>query len=253
MSQLGHTGAAASSQLDDAGLNAAVARSVLVVEDDPGIRLVLRVSLEEEGYEVLETDSGEEALVLAQDDAPDVALVDLRLPGIQGLDVVRSLRASLRVPIIIVTAQTDSHDVVAGLEAGADDYVTKPFVPKELLARIRAQLRRSQEAAEFEGILTAPGGIVLNPMTAEVTVRGRPIALSRTEFKVLHRLISARGRVLSRDDLLREVWGYQHAGDGRVVDNLVYRLRAKLGDDDESGPQTIITVRGFGYRIGTGD
>ncbi len=227
--------------------NGRVARSVLVVEDDPGIRLVLRVALEDEGYEILETENGEQALLMAQDDAPDIALVDLRLPGIHGLDVVRSLHASSRVPIIIVTAQTDSHDVVAGLEAGADDYVTKPFVTKELMARIRAQIRRTQEVDTPESVLLS-GPIQLNLETTEVSVRGRPTPLSRTEFKVLHTLITAHGKVLSRDDLLREVWGYQHAGDGRVVDNLVYRLRSKV-EVDPADPQYLITVRGFGYRI----
>jgi DNA-binding response OmpR family regulator len=231
-------------------------RTVLIVEDDEGIRLVLRTFLEEEGYRVLEAVTGEEALILAQEEQANVVLVDLRLPGIHGLDVVRSLRATSHVPIIVVTAQTDSHDVVAGLEAGADDYVTKPFVAKELSARIRAQLRRLQVSDDGDAVgeeeptaarLTC-GPIELRPETAEVFLDGEPVSLSRTEFRVLQELALARGRVLSRDDLLRRVWGYGNAGDGRVVDNLVYRLRSKV-ELDPAEPVHLVTVRGFGYRL----
>lgn len=230
-------------------LNRPVAKTVMVVEDEPEIRLVLRTFLEDEGYEVLEADTGEKALSLALDEIPDVVLVDLRLPGIHGLDVVRSMRATSTVPIIVVTAQADSHDVVAGLEAGADDYVTKPFVPKELGARIRAQLRRiATESGEQRQDVMACGPIVIRPGTAEAFKDGEPLALSRTEFRVLQELIQEGGRVLSRDDLLRRVWGYGNAGDGRVVDNLIYRLRAKL-EVDAAKPDHLVTVRGFGYRL----
>lgn len=221
-------------------------RSVLVVEDDEAIRLVLRTNLDDEGYRVVEAATAEQALVLALDERLDVVLVDLRLPGIQGLDLIRSLRATSAVPIIIVTAQTDSHDVVAGLEAGADDYVTKPFVSKELMARIRAQLRRSV-SVDTDPRLTC-GPIELRPDTAEVLRDGTAIPVSRIEFYVLAELIEARGKVLSRDHLLRRVWGYSNAGDGRVVDNLVYRLRNKI-ESDPANPQLLITVRGFGYRM----
>lgn len=222
-------------------------RSVLVVEDDDAIRLVLRTNLEDEGYRVIESVTAEQALVEMIDERVDVVLVDLRLPGIQGLDLIRSLRATSQVPIIIVTAQTDSHDVVAGLEAGADDYVTKPFVAKELMARIRTQLRRSQAAEEESTALTC-GPIELRPDTAEVLRYGSPVPVSRIEFYVLAELIGARGKVLSRDYLLRKVWGYGNAGDGRVVDNLVYRLRSKI-EDDPANPELLTTVRGFGYRM----
>ena len=148
-----------------------------------------------------------------------------------------------------MTAQADSHDVVAGLEAGADDYVTKPFVPKELGARIRAQLRRiATESGEQRQDVIACGPIVIRPGTAEAFKDGEPLALSRTEFRVLQELIQEGGRVLSRDDLLRRVWGYGNAGDGRVVDNLIYRLRAKL-EVDAAKPDHLVTVRGFGYRL----
>ncbi len=229
------------------GLNGPVTKSVMIIEDDEGIRLVLRTALEEEGYQVLECETGEQALTLTQDEAADVVLVDLRLPGIHGLDVVRSLRATSRVPIIVVTAQVDSHDVVAGLEAGADDYVTKPFVTKELLARIRTQIRRSSDDSTKAGPLSC-GPYELRAATAEVLVAGQAVALSRTEFKLLEELMEAEERVLSRDELLRNVWGYRHPGDGRVVDNLIYRLRSKI-EDDPAQPAHLVTVRGFGYRL----
>ncbi len=227
-------------------------RTVLVVEDDEAIRLVLRTNLEDEGYHVLEAGTAEQGLVLMMDERVNVVLVDLRLPGIQGLDLVRSLRGTSQVPIIIVTAQTDSHDVVAGLEAGADDYVTKPFVAKELMARIRTQLRRANpgedDQPEPQPQALVCGPIELRPDSAEVLRKGEPIPVSRIEFYVLAELIGARGRVLSRDYLLRKVWGYGNAGDGRVVDNLIYRLRSKI-EEDPANPQLLTTVRGFGYRM----
>ena len=231
-------------------------RTVMVVEDDDAIRMVLRTNLEDEGYRALEALTAEQGLVLVQDESPDVVLVDLRLPGIHGLDMVRSLRATSQVPIIIVTAQTDSHDVVAGLEAGADDYVTKPFVAKELMARIRTQLRRVVPSDDDDGgeqVLENPEVLVCGPIelrtgTAEVMRAGEPIPVSRIEFYVLAELISAKGKVLSRDHLLRKVWGYGNAGDGRVVDNLIYRLRNKI-ELDPANPELLLTVRGFGYRM----
>ncbi len=222
-------------------------RSVLVVEDDPAIRLVLRTNLEDEGYRVIEAETGERALLRMIDEKADVVLVDLRLPGIQGLDLIRSLRGESQVPIIIVTAQTDSHDVVAGLEAGADDYVTKPFVSKELTARIRTLLRRASPTADDPQKLVC-GPIELRLDSAEVLRDGTPVPVSRIEFYVLVELIGANGMVLSRDHLLRTVWGYGNAGDGRVVDNLVYRLRSKI-EVDPAHPVLLKTVRGFGYRM----
>jgi DNA-binding response OmpR family regulator len=231
-------------------LNGHMVRTVMVVEDDDAIRLVLRTNLEDEGYRVLEAVTAEQGLLLMMDEKVDVVLVDLRLPGIHGLDLVRSLRATSQIPIIIVTAQTDSHDVVAGLEAGADDYVTKPFVAKELMARIRTQIRRvsspEEEEAAPQSLVCGP--IELHPDSAEVLRNGEAVPVSRIEFFVLAELIGARGRVLSRDYLLRKVWGYGNAGDGRVVDNLIYRLRNKI-EEDPANPQLLTTVRGFGYRM----
>lgn len=218
----------------------------MLVEDDTAIRMVLRMALQDAGYEVLEAETGEAALVLALDEAVDLMLVDLRLPGIHGLDVVRTVRGSSRVPIIIITAQTESSDVVSGLEAGADDYVTKPFVTAELMARIAAQLRRSGQDDPEDALECGP--FSLSTDLAILHVNGSAVPLSRTEFKVMHELMAARERVLSRDHLLKTVWGYQHAGDGRIVDNLVYRLRAKI-EADPADPQHLVTVRGFGYRL----
>lgn len=224
-------------------------KTALVVEDDPTIRLVLRTNLENDGLRVLEAETAEAALVIVQDEMPDIVLVDLRLPGIHGFDLVRSLRARSEVPIIIVTANTDSHDVVAGLEAGADDYVTKPFVTKELMARIRRQLRRPvPDASVAPGAILRCGPLELHQDTCEVRRDDAKVAVSRIEFDVLQALMSSQGRVLSRDYLLRTVWGYSNAGDGRVVDNLIYRLRGKI-ESDPSRPELLLTIRGFGYRM----
>ncbi|HBJ73307.1 MAG TPA: DNA-binding response regulator [Actinobacteria bacterium] len=224
-----------------------MARSIMVVEDDPAIRMVLNAHLRDEGHLVIECPTAEHALVQLVDGRPDVILVDLRLPGINGLDLVRSVRARSEVPIIIVTAQTDSHDVVAGMEAGADDYVTKPFVAKELMARIRRQLRRGEPRSAAAPILQC-GPLELRPATGQALLASQPLTLSRIEFDVLAELMSAGGRVLSRDELLRDVWGYDSMGDGRIVDSLIYRLRGKI-ETDAANPQLLLTVRGFGYRM----
>lgn len=224
-----------------------MAPTVLIVEDDDAIRLVLRTNLEDEGYRALEASTAERALEIMIDDSPGALLVDLRLPGMQGLGLVRAVRLRSQVPIIIVSAQADSHDVVAGLEAGADDYVTKPFVSKELMARLRTVFRRISQP-ESDEVELACGSIMLNAQTAEVTVAGRSMPVSRIEYEVLAELIAARGKILSRDYLLRNVWGYGNAGDGRVVDNLIYRLRVKL-EQTPKAPQHLLTVRGFGYRL----
>lgn len=220
----------------------------MVVEDDEAIRLVLRTSLHDEGYAVIEAPTAERGMLLARDHDPDVVLVDLRLPGISGIELVRALRRTSEVPIVIVTAQADSTDVVLGLEAGADDYVTKPFVAKELMARVRRQMRRTapEEPALPNELVCGP--IHVDLASALVFVDGTLIAVSRIEFQVLVELIVAKGRVLSRDHLLRTVWGYQSTGDGRVVDNLIYRLRSKV-ERDPANPEHLVTVRGFGYRM----
>lgn len=222
---------------------------VLVVEDDAAIRVMLRQALEDEGYEVLDAPNGAQGLELVRREAIDLVLLDLRLPDISGFDVCRLIRTTSFVPIIMVTAQTDTHDMVAGLEAGADDYVTKPVVIKELAARIRATLRRSQLVAA-----TSPpheerfGEIELLRDQGIVRKSGVEVPLTKTEFFLLCEFADHPNAVLSRDQLLERVWGYEFLGDSRLVDAHVRRLRVKIEDQPED-PQLIVTVRGLGYRL----
>ena len=226
---------------------------LLFVEDDDNIRLALRLALEDEGYEVIEAPDGSSGVRLFNETAPDLVLLDLRLPDISGFDVCRQLRAHSLTPIIIVTAQTDTHDLVAGLEAGADDYVTKPVVTKELAARIRAALRRVQlhevtnptsPAARLDRVadleIRRDLGIVLKS--------NRELPLTRTEYRLLCEFADHAGQVLSRDQLLERVWGYEYLGDSRLVDAHVRRLRVKI-EDQPDDPKIIVTVRGLGYRL----
>jgi two-component system, OmpR family, response regulator MtrA len=229
-----------------------VARRVLTVEDDDGIRTSLRLALEDEGYDVLEAPSAELAVDVLATNPIDVVLVDLMLPGASGLELVRSIRQSSDVPIVIVTARTDSHDVVAGLEAGADDYVRKPFVVKELEARLRALLRRAGDSPSSARGRTAQtvrfGALELAPEAGTLARDGEPVSLTRTEFRLLCELVDNSGLVLSREQLLERVWGYDYFGDARLVDAHIRRLRTKL-EVDPSEPEFIVTVRGFGYKF----
>lgn len=222
-------------------------RSVMVVEDDDAIRLVLRVALEDVGYRITEAASAEEAIALLDAASPDLLLIDLRLPGLKGVDLIRSIRRTRTVPIVIVTAQGGAEDVVAGLASGADDYITKPFVIRELVARVDALMRRDTSGSRPSSDLTC-GPVRLRPNSTNVVIAGRVVPVSALEFRVLAELIGARGRVLSRDHLLRAVWGYSSAGDGRVVDSLIDRLRRRM-EEDPRQPKVLVTVSGFGYRI----
>lgn len=217
----------------------AVDTTVLLIEDDEAIRTSVRLLLAANGFTVLEAPSGEDGLALVSQ--ADVALVDLRLPGIDGFEVIAAIRTAEQLPIVILTAQSEREDVVRGLEAGADDYITKPFDGRELVARIRSLLRRTVKAES-----TSVGRFTVTPSRAEITRDGVPLVLTRTEYEMLVKLLHSPGVVHSRDQLLRDVWGYQYAGDGRVVDNLVYRLRTKI-EDDPAEPKHLQTVRGFGY------
>ena len=224
--------------------------SLLFIEDDDAIRLALRLALEDEGYEVREAPDGHTGLEMFAADEPDLVLLDLRLPDVSGFDVCRTIRRSSIVPIIMVTAQADTYDMVAGLEAGADDYVTKPVVPKELAARIRAHLRRVQlhESTSAPVRPTVFGDVELRREQGIVLKGGEPVSLTKTEFRLLCEFADHAGMVLSRDQLLELVWGYEYLGDSRLVDAHVRRLRVKIEDQPED-PHLIVTVRGIGYRL----
>jgi DNA-binding response OmpR family regulator len=223
--------------------------SLLFIEDDDDIRLALSLALEDEGYTVGQAGDGTEGLAQFDRLHPDLVLLDLRLPDMSGFDVCRALRATSIVPIIIITAQTDTHDMVAGLEAGADDYVTKPVVPKELAARIRALLRRVHlHDAPAAGDENRFGDIVLRREQGIVLKAGSEVPLTKTEFRLLCEFADHAGAVLSRDQLLERVWGYEYLGDSRLVDAHVRRLRVKI-EDRPDDPKLIVTVRGIGYRL----
>ena len=220
---------------------------ILTVEDDERIRTAVRMALEDEGWEVLEAESGEDAVEVFAANPADVVLIDLMLPGMDGFELCRSIRKSSDVPILMVTARADTHDVVAGLEAGADDYVTKPFQPKELSARIRALLRRARPAEPGRAHLRF-GDLEVVPDEGVVRRDGEEIHLTKTEFRLLCELASAPGRVFSREQLLERVWGYDYFGDGRLVDVHVRRLRTKV-EGDAANPRHVVTVRGLGYKL----
>ncbi len=221
---------------------------LLFIEDDDQIRLALRLALEDEGYSVEEARDGRTGLAAFERAEPDLCLVDLRLPDIQGFDVCRAIRARSIVPIIIVTAQTDTYDLVAGLEAGADDYVTKPVIPKELAARIRALLRRVQLHESSAPKQAMIGDIELRREQGVVLKAGEELALTKTEFLLLCEFADHPGIVLSRDQLLERVWGYDYLGDSRLVDAHIRRLRVKIEDHPDE-PKLVVTVRGIGYRL----
>jgi DNA-binding response OmpR family regulator len=220
---------------------------ILIVEDDERIRSSMRLALEDEGYTVEDVVNGEVAIERFTEEPFELVLIDLMLPGIDGFETCRSLRRLSTVPVIMVTARSDTHDVVAGLEAGADDYVTKPFVAKELAARIRALLRRSRPNQQGESILTF-GDVEIEPEAGVVRRSGQEVHCTRTEFRLLCELADHPGKVLSRENLLERVWGYDYFGDGRLVDVHVRRLRTKV-EPDPANPRFILTVRGMGYKL----
>jgi DNA-binding response OmpR family regulator len=220
---------------------------ILAVEDDERIRTAVRLALEDEGWEVDEAATGEDALQHFQNQPADVVLIDIMLPGIDGFEVCRSIRRSSDVPIVMVTARADTHDVVAGLEAGADDYLTKPFAPKELSARIRALLRRARTSDVSSPHLRF-GDLEIVPDEGVVRRNGRDVHLTKTEFRVLVELAQSPGRVFSREVLLERIWGYGYFGDGRLVDVHVRRLRTKV-EADPANPRHVVTVRGLGYKL----
>ncbi|MCV2393792.1 response regulator transcription factor [Actinotalea sp. M2MS4P-6] len=225
-------------------------RTVLVVDDEPHIRQVLRGYLESAGHRVLEADSGERALEVLGSDQVDLVLLDVMLPGIDGIETLRRLRTTSDVFVILVTARAEEVDTLVGLAVGADDYVTKPFSPREVAARVAAVLRRDRGAAappDESEVIRFPG-FVLDLARHEVQVDDAPVELSSLEFDLLAVLAAAPGRVFSRGQLLRQVWGSDWYGDERVVDVHIRSIRARLGDD-VSAPRFVATVRGVGYKF----
>jgi DNA-binding response OmpR family regulator len=223
---------------------------ILVIDDEPAVTDLLAYNLRKALYDVLTAADGREGLRLAREASPDLILLDLMIPEVDGLDVCRELRKTSGVPIIMVTARGEEIDRIVGLELGADDYICKPFSVRELLARIKAVLRRVQADTDSGSsiVLDGPGGLRLDVERRTVTVDGSPIELTRLEFDLLHHLLTNAGRVLTREHLLEIVWGYDFAGDTRAVDSTVKRLRAKLRALSPAA-DIIEAVRGVGYKI----
>ncbi|HEV7958575.1 MAG TPA: response regulator transcription factor [Acidimicrobiales bacterium] len=219
---------------------------ILIVEDDDHIRTALKLMFEGEGFDVDDAPTGELGVALFSRMTSDVAIVDIMLPAMTGFQTCEAIRATSDVPIVIVSARDETADVVLGLESGADDYVTKPFVPEELLARVRAHLRRRPEKSTNAFQL---GELRVIPDEGVVRHRdGDELHLTSTEFRLLTDLAAANGRVLSREDLLEHVWGYDYFGDSRLVDVHIRRLRMKI-EPDAANPTYLVTVRGTGYKL----
>lgn len=222
---------------------------VLLVEDDASVREGATLLLERAGLLVTAVPDGPQGLDLLGRGRFDVVVLDVMLPGMDGFEVCRSIRKTSQVPIIMLTARTETTDVVAGLELGADDYVTKPFEGPELVARVRAVLRR--RLPDDEGLVIRVGALEIDAAAFRVTQADDPVDLTATEFRLLLQLARSPGRVLTREVLLERVWGYDYLGDSRLVDMAIKRLRDKLADDPRQ-PRYIATIRGVGYRFETG-
>jgi DNA-binding response OmpR family regulator len=221
---------------------------VLLVDDDARLREIVSMALEVEGYRVKGAGSAEDALRLLDSDDPDLLILDVMLPGRDGFELCREIRTKSPLPILMLTAKTDTVDVVVGLESGADDYVTKPFVTKELVARIRALLRRSRDTGAQQQRKIEVGDLEILPDAAVVTKDGEPIHLTKTEFKLLLTMALRPHQVFTREVLLQQVWEYDYFGDSRLVDVHIRRLRGKI-EDDPKEPRIVQTVRGLGYKI----
>ncbi|ATL69367.1 response regulator transcription factor [Nocardia terpenica] len=219
--------------------------AILLIEDDPMVRRGLQLALCRHGHDVYTVDTGEDGLRKLRAGATDLVVLDVMLPGIDGFEVCRRIRADSEVAVIMLTALGDDFDIVGGLEAGADDYVIKPVQPTVLDARIRAVLRRSTGSADG---VRVHGELRIDTAALTVSVRGEPVMLTPTELRLLMTLSRTPGRVFSRQQLLEEVWEHDYLGDSRLVDNCVQRLRAKI-ETDSAMPDYVQTVRGFGYRF----
>jgi DNA-binding response OmpR family regulator len=225
-------------------------RVVLVVEDDPSIMLGLQINLEKEGYSVLTAEDGERAVAMAKNDVPDLVILDVMLPKMNGFVVLQAIRREgLTMPIIILSARTGEMDKVTGLELGAEDYVAKPFSLAELLARVRAGLRRGPRAPVTARTVHNFGDVRVDVAARTVTKAGANVEMTATEFDVMLCLIEARGAALGREDIFARVWGPNHHGTPRTIDNFIQQLRSKLETDPQK-PKYILTVRGVGYRFG---
>ena len=223
-------------------------RRVLVVDDEAHIRTVLRGYLEADGFDVAEAADGEDALAALRGEPPDLVLLDVMLPGIDGLEVLRRLRTFSDAYVILVTARAEEVDKLVGLGVGADDYVTKPFSPREVTARVKAVLRRDRGVRADGDAPLRFDGLTIDTVGREIEANGVPVTLSSLEFDLLAALAAAPGRVFSRAQLLERVWGYDFYGDERVVDVHIRSLRARLGDP-AGDPHLIATVRGAGYKF----
>ncbi|MCG7456158.1 response regulator transcription factor [Corynebacterium sp. ACRPH] len=224
-----------------------VETKILVVDDDPAIAEMLTIVLQGEGFRTVVVGDGVEAVKAAEEHNPDLILLDVMLPGMNGIDVCKAIRETSTVPIVMLTARTDTVDVVLGLESGADDYVHKPFKPKELVARVRARLRRTPEEAPAETIEVAD--LKIDVPGHQVIRDGQEIALTPIEFDLLVTLASRPRQVFSREELLEQVWGYRKSSDTRLVNVHIQRLRSKV-EKDPDDPKIIQTVRGIGYKTG---
>ncbi len=222
------------------------ARTVLVVDDEQSIRELVGGYLRREGYDVVPAASGEEALDVLRGRAVDLVILDVRLPGIDGLETLRRVRRGSSVPVLLLTARAEEPDRIVGLELGADDYVTKPFSPREVVARVRAILRRRDGSLNDDHV--AVGAVRIDPGGREVTVDGAPTTLTALEFDLLAALASAPGRVFTRRQLIERVWGWDFYGDERIVDVHIRKLRAALRDPGDA-PRIVLTVRGVGYKL----
>jgi two-component system response regulator ResD len=221
---------------------------ILVVDDEPTVREVVQHYLEREGYRVQAVEDGSAALAAFSADAPDLLVLDLMLPGVDGLEVCRQVRARDSTPIIMLTAKGHESDRIVGLELGADDYVVKPFSPRELVARVRSVLRRTLAGDGQRSVPLRTGDVTVDPATREVTVAGRPVSLTVREFDLLAFLVAHPRQVFSRGQLLRQVWEYTWLGDTSTVTVHMRRLRFKV-EDDPSNPRRLQTVYGVGYRF----